>query len=57
MKEETQTQTLDGLELAGFVAYAGMQGMKYAIPAIIILTLSANFIDKLVVAMFKLGGE
>tara|TARA_R110002012_G_scaffold294693_1_gene490931 strand:- start:2337 stop:2510 length:174 start_codon:yes stop_codon:yes gene_type:complete len=57
MKEETQTQTLDGLELAGFVAYAGMQGMKYAIPAIIILALSANFIDKLVVAMFKLGGE
>ena len=57
MKEETQTQTLDGVELAGYVAYAGMQGMKYAVPTVILIALSANFINKLVIAMFRLGGD
>tara|TARA_R110000824_G_scaffold23169_5_gene83539 strand:+ start:853 stop:1026 length:174 start_codon:yes stop_codon:yes gene_type:complete len=57
MKEEKEAQGLDGLELAGYVAYAGMQGMKYAVPTVILIALSANFINKLVIAMFRLGGE
>ena len=54
MSEETKP---DGMELAGYVAYASMQGMKYAIPTIILLAISANFINKLVSAMIRLGGD
>lgn len=54
MSEENK---LDGMELAGYVAYASMQGMKYAIPTVILLAISANFINKLVSAMIRLGGD
>ena len=56
MSEEKEPP-LTSLELAGFFGFNAMQGMKYALPIVIMLALSANFIERVTLVVFKIGGK
>lgn len=53
----TEEQELDQIQLTGFLAYNAMIGMKYALPIIIFTAISAKFIERVTLVIFKLGGK
>tara|TARA_Y100001937_G_scaffold59578_1_gene81812 strand:- start:1424 stop:1591 length:168 start_codon:yes stop_codon:yes gene_type:complete len=52
----SEEESVDSMKLSGFVAYTAFEGLKYAVPIIICLSISAKFIERLTLVIFKIGG-
>ena len=48
---------LDAVQVSAFLGYNAMIGMKYALPIVAVMALSATFIERLTLVMFKIGGR
>ena len=43
------------MQLAGFIGYTALTGLKYAVPIILCTAISAKFIERMVLVIFKVG--
>ena len=56
-ENDNEQDKLDAVQIGAFLGYNAMIGMKYALAVIAIAGLSAIFIERLTLLMFKLGGK
>ena len=57
MTEENGDEKLNSLEISAFMGFNAMEGMKYALPIIVMISLSATFIERVTLVMFRIGGK
>ena len=57
MTIENGDYKLNSVEGSAFLGYNAMIGMKYALPIVVMLALSATFVERVTLVMFKIGGK
>ena len=52
----SEEEKVGSMKLSGFLDYNAFQGLKYALPTVILLAISTKFIEQVTLVVFKIGG-